>query len=70
MIKDLREHDQSPDKKANTPAAEFLFKVDNELRLVDDSRAKVFHTFVVKSLFVAKSALATKVWNTFATKRS
>ena len=27
MIKDFREYDPSPDKKANTPAAEFFFKV-------------------------------------------
>ena len=51
MIKDFREYDPSPDKKANTPAAEFLFKVDKKLRLVDDSRAKVFHTFFAKALF-------------------
>ena len=54
MIQDFREHDPSPDKKANTPAAEFLFKVDDELRMVDDSRAKVFHTFVAKSLLATK----------------
>ena len=54
MIKDFREHDPSPDKKANTPAADFLFKVDDELRLFDNSRAKVFHTFVEKSLFAKK----------------
>ena len=30
MIQDFRGHDPKPDKKANTPAAEFLFKVDNE----------------------------------------
>ena len=34
MIKDFREYDPGPDKKSNTPAAEFLFKVDNESRLV------------------------------------
>ena len=54
MIKDFREYDPSPDKKANTPAAEFLFKVDEESRLVDDSRSKVFHTFVSKALFATK----------------
>ena len=53
-IKDFREHDTSPDKKANTPAIDFLFKVDDKLRLVDDSRAKLFHTFVAKSLFATK----------------
>ena len=54
MIQDFREHDPSPDKKANTPAAEFLFKVDNESRLVDNSIAKVFHTFFAKALFATK----------------
>ena len=54
MIKDFREYDPSPENKANNPAAEFLFKVDNESRLVDDSRAKVFHTFVTKALFATK----------------
>ena len=29
MIKDFREYDPSLEKKANTPAAEFLFKVDD-----------------------------------------
>ena len=28
MIQDFREHDPNPEKKANTPAAELLFKVD------------------------------------------
>ena len=54
MIKEFREYDPSPDKKANTPAEEFLFKVYNKSRLVGDSRAKVFHTFVAKSLFATK----------------
>ena len=36
MIQDIREHDPSPDKKANTPAAEFIFKLDNESRLIND----------------------------------
>ena len=35
IIKDFREYDPSPYKKANTPAAEFLLKVDDESRLVD-----------------------------------
>ena len=51
IIQDFIEHDPSPDKKENTPAVEFLFKVDDKLRLVDDSRAKLFHTFVAKALF-------------------
>ena len=54
MIKEFREYDPSPDKKANTPAEEFLFKVDDESRLFDDSRAKLFHTFVAKALFATK----------------
>ena len=54
MIQDFREHDPNPDKKANTPAAEFIFKVDDELRLIGDSIAKVFHTIVAKALFATK----------------
>ena len=54
IIKDFREYDPSQDKKANTPASEFLFKVDNESRMVDDSIAKLIHTFVAKALFATK----------------
>ena len=54
MIQDFREHDPIPDKKANNPAEEFLFTVDDESRMVDDSRAKVFHTFVAKALLATK----------------
>ena len=54
MIKKFREYDPSPDKKANTPAAEFLFKVDDKSWLVHDSRAKVFQTFVAKPLLDTK----------------
>ena len=54
MIQDFREHNPSLDKKANTPAAEFLFKLDDESRLVDESRAKVFHTFVAKAICATK----------------
>ena len=54
MIQNFREHDPNPDKRANTPAAEFLFKVDDESRLIDDSRAKVFNTFIAKALFTTK----------------
>ena len=54
MIQVFREHNPNPDNKANTPAAEFIFKVDDESRVIDDSRAKLFHTFVTKSLFVTK----------------
>ena len=51
MIKDFLEYDPIPDKMSNTPVVEFLFKVDDGSKLVDDSRAKVFHTFVTKALF-------------------
>ena len=54
MIQDFRENDTCPYKKANTPSAEFLFKVDDKSRLVEDSRAKVFHTFVAKVIFATK----------------
>ena len=54
MIQKFCEHDPNPDKKEKTPAAEFLFKVDDESRLIDNLRAKVFHTFVAKALFATK----------------
>ena len=54
MIKDFREYDPSPDKKANTPATKFLFKVDKKSRLIDDPRAKLFHTLVAQTLFATK----------------
>ena len=54
MIQDFCEHYPNPEKKSNTLAAELLFKVDDESRLIDDSRAKVFHTFVAKALFATK----------------
>ena len=53
-IQDFREHDPNPDKKANAPAVEFLFKVDVKSSLIDNSRAKVFHTFFSKALFATK----------------
>ena len=56
MIQDFSEHDPNPDKKENTPAAEFIFKVDEKSRLIDDSRSKVFHTFVSKALFATKKS--------------
>ena len=54
MIKDFQKYDPSTDKKTNTPAQEFLFKVDDKSRLIDYPRVKVFHTFVAKSLFATK----------------
>ena len=54
MIQDFHEHEPSPDKKANTPATEIFFKLDYKSRLVDDSRAKLFYTFVAKALFATK----------------
>ena len=36
MIQDFREHYPIPEKKANTPAAEFLFNKYDESRMVDD----------------------------------
>ena len=59
MIQEFREHDPIPDKKANNPAAELLFKVDNESRLIDDSREKLFHTFVAKAFFATKISYLT-----------
>ena len=54
MIQEFREHVPNPDKNANTPSAEFLFKVDDESRFIDDSRAEMFRTFVTKALFFTK----------------
>ena len=54
MIKDFREYDLIPDKKANTLAAEFLFKIDDKSRLINNPRTKIFHTFVSKALYATK----------------
>ena len=54
MIQEFCGYEPNPDKKANTPSTEFLFKVDDESRLIEATRAKVFHTFVAKALFATK----------------
>ena len=38
----------------NFSSAEFLFNVDDESRMIDNSREKLFHTFVAKALFATK----------------
>ena len=54
MIQDFREHNTRLDKKENTPSADFLFKVDDESSMVDNSRTKVLHTFFARELFATK----------------
>jgi hypothetical protein len=49
------EHDRS-DKTAKTPAAEHLFKVNDETMSLSPRHATVFHNFVAKCLFLTKRA--------------
>ena len=41
-------------KSVPTPAAENIFQVDETSPLLDQERAEIFHTFVVKALFACK----------------
>ena len=41
-------------KTVPTPATENVFQVDESLPLLDQERAKIFHTFVAKALFACK----------------
>jgi len=38
--------------KANTPWTERLMKVDKTLKKLDAERASIFHTFVMKAMFI------------------
>jgi hypothetical protein len=49
--------EQSGDlKTATTPAAEHLFKIDNDAVKLSEEMGKVFHNFVAKCLFLTKRA--------------
>ena len=52
----LAEAPDEMDGKAPTPAANHLFDVDEDFPLLEEVRAQVFHTFVVKTLFFCKRA--------------
>jgi hypothetical protein len=43
-------------KTVVTPAAEHLFKIDNDAVKLDEEMGKVFHNFVAKCLFLTKRA--------------
>jgi hypothetical protein len=49
------QHDSSK-SAANTPAAEHLFKVNEEATSLDQEQATIFHNFVAKCLFLTKRA--------------
>jgi hypothetical protein len=55
IIKLFAEHDKSL-SHANTPAAEHLFKVNEDAICLDEREATVFHNFVAKCLFLTKRA--------------
>ena len=41
---------------AKTPAAEHLFKVNDEAKKIDEERAEIFHMTIAKCLFLCKRA--------------
>ena len=59
---DMREYlrdiiDKFPEdcaKSVATPAAVYLFEVNEDEENLDDDKKKIFHTFVAKLLFVSK----------------
>jgi hypothetical protein len=55
IIKLFAEHDKSL-SHSNTPAAEHLFKVNEDTVRLDEREAAVFHNFVAKCLFLTKRA--------------
>jgi len=55
IVQLFKKHDDS-DRTANTPAAEHLFKVNEELSPLTQEQATIFHNFVAKCLFLTKRA--------------
>jgi hypothetical protein len=55
IIKLFAEHDKSL-SHANTPAAEHLFKVNEDAIRLDEREATIFHNFVAECLFLTKRA--------------
>ena len=56
IIQQFEEHDPSPQRTAATPAAEHLFKVNEDTASLTTRYATVFHNFVAKCLFLTKRA--------------
>jgi hypothetical protein len=56
IIQQFAEFDSSPELTAATPAAEHLFKVNDEATPLTQRQATVFHNFVAKCLFLTKRA--------------
>ena len=54
MIKEFPE--EIPNSVKKCPWNEELFKVNPSAKLLEDKKAKVFHTFVAKALFISKRA--------------
>ena len=54
MLEDFPEQSEIGDYKANTPAAEHLFKVDAHGERLDSGKSDTFHTYVAKGLFACK----------------
>ena len=55
IVQQFQEHDNSTNTAA-TPAAEHLFKVNEDTTPLTQRQATVFHNFVAKSLFLTKRA--------------
>ena len=56
MIKEFGEDINHVKGKANTPAAEYLFKVNAKCNKLEKTLAEKFHTFTAKGLFLCKRA--------------
>ncbi len=56
VIENFKYKDKIQTKKVATPAADYLFKVNNNAKKLDYKRAEEFHTTVAKCLFVCKRA--------------
>jgi hypothetical protein len=55
ILKLFTEHDKS-EPTANTPAAEHLFKVNEDTKSLTERQATIFHNFITKCLFPTKRA--------------
>jgi hypothetical protein len=55
-IMELFAQQDSSESTANTPAAEHLFKVNNQSTPPNQRQATIFHNFIAKCLFLTKQA--------------
>ena len=52
----LQEFPEQLDGKTKRPCNKNLYKVDESSSKLDEQKAKIFHTFVMKSMFLCKQA--------------